>query len=264
MNDSTDRDRGSTSLTIVLLAPVMLVLMFAGFQAAMWNHTRTEARVVARETAVLVAARQPLRGRGRHLGDENVGRRQRAGQRQGVVQLHGGQRDRDHHRCGPGCLARHVGRSLGDRGRAAQRMGAGMRRDRDHGEANTLGLVLIAPVAIGLAILILWIGRQVDTNAQVKAASSEAAQAAARQRDPVAAEAAARATAAAMLVDATACPLPVKVDVNIEDWRPGGKVSVTVSCIPQSSDLALVDPGQAKFSATSSASIDSYRSAGLP
>jgi hypothetical protein len=29
--------------------------MFAGFQAAMWNHTSTEARVVARETAVLVA-----------------------------------------------------------------------------------------------------------------------------------------------------------------------------------------------------------------
>ncbi|MBK5330868.1 MAG: pilus assembly protein [Ilumatobacteraceae bacterium] len=50
-----DRDRGSASLTIVLLAPLLLVLMFAGFQAAMWNHTRTEARVVARETAVLVA-----------------------------------------------------------------------------------------------------------------------------------------------------------------------------------------------------------------
>jgi TadE-like protein len=39
----------------VLLAPVLVVLMFAGFQAAMWNHTRTEARVIARETAVLVA-----------------------------------------------------------------------------------------------------------------------------------------------------------------------------------------------------------------
>ena len=49
------RDKGSASLTIVLLAPLLLVLMFAGLQAAMWNHTRTEARVVARETAVLVA-----------------------------------------------------------------------------------------------------------------------------------------------------------------------------------------------------------------
>lgn len=50
-----DRDRGAASLTIVLLAPLLLALMFAGFQAAMWNHTRTEARVIARETAVLVA-----------------------------------------------------------------------------------------------------------------------------------------------------------------------------------------------------------------
>ena len=55
MNDADDRDAGAASLTIVLLAPVMVLLMFAGFQAAMWNHTRTEARVIARETAVLVA-----------------------------------------------------------------------------------------------------------------------------------------------------------------------------------------------------------------
>jgi hypothetical protein len=55
INDSDDRDCGSASLTIVLLAPLLVVLMFAGFQAAMWNHTRTEARVIARETAVLVA-----------------------------------------------------------------------------------------------------------------------------------------------------------------------------------------------------------------
>lgn len=54
-HNADDRDRGSTSLTIVLLAPLLLLMMFAGFQAAMWNHTRTEARVIARETAVLVA-----------------------------------------------------------------------------------------------------------------------------------------------------------------------------------------------------------------
>lgn len=56
MTDADEKgDRGSASLTIVLLAPLLLVLMFAGFQAAMWNHTRTEARVIARETAVMVA-----------------------------------------------------------------------------------------------------------------------------------------------------------------------------------------------------------------
>ena len=55
MTDAEQCDRGAASLTIVLLAPMLLVLMFAGFQAAMWNHARTEARVIARETAALVA-----------------------------------------------------------------------------------------------------------------------------------------------------------------------------------------------------------------
>lgn len=49
------RDRGSTSLTTVLLAPVFVVLAFAAFQAAMFTHARTEARAVARDAAVLVA-----------------------------------------------------------------------------------------------------------------------------------------------------------------------------------------------------------------
>lgn len=51
------RDRGSTSLTAVVLTPVFVVIAFAAFQAAMWSHARTEARVMAREVAVLVAQR---------------------------------------------------------------------------------------------------------------------------------------------------------------------------------------------------------------
>ncbi len=53
--DDRDRDHGAASLTIILLSPILVILMFAGFQAAMWNHRRTEARVIARETAALVA-----------------------------------------------------------------------------------------------------------------------------------------------------------------------------------------------------------------
>lgn len=48
-------DRGSTSLTTVLLTPVFVVIAFAAFQAAMWTHARTEARAVARDAAALVA-----------------------------------------------------------------------------------------------------------------------------------------------------------------------------------------------------------------
>lgn len=49
------RDRGSTSLTTVLLTPVFVVIAFMAFQAAMWSHARTEARALARNSAALVA-----------------------------------------------------------------------------------------------------------------------------------------------------------------------------------------------------------------
>ena len=48
-------DRGSTALTTVLLTPVFVVVAFMAFQAAMWTHARTEARVIARNSAALVA-----------------------------------------------------------------------------------------------------------------------------------------------------------------------------------------------------------------
>ena len=49
-------DRGAaTSLAVALLTPMFIFLAFAAFQAALWSHAKTEARVVARDTAALVA-----------------------------------------------------------------------------------------------------------------------------------------------------------------------------------------------------------------
>jgi len=135
---------------------------------------------------------------------------------------------------------------------------------RDRGDANALGLVLIAPIAVALAVLILWIGRKVDTDAQLQAASSAAAQAAARQRSPASAVAVAQSTAAAMLTDPTACPGGPAVSVDAAAFHPGGEVTVIVSCSPQRSDLALAGTVAAVFTATSTASIDLYRSVALP
>ena len=180
------RDRGSASLTIVLLAPLLLVLMFAGFQAAMWNHTRTEARVIARETAVLVArdrlpAAQAAAAASASLAHDSVLTRfdvavDTTGDRRGC---------HDHRRCAwRACVApRHrCGSSWRSRSRDGSRCDDARVTEV---KPNALGLVLIAPVAVALAMLILWIGRKVDTDAQVQAASSAAAQAAARQRSPI-------------------------------------------------------------------------------
>jgi hypothetical protein len=50
-----DDSGAATSLAVALLTPLFVVLAFAAFQAAMWSHARTEARVVARDTAALIA-----------------------------------------------------------------------------------------------------------------------------------------------------------------------------------------------------------------
>lgn len=48
-------DGGSTSLAVALLTPVFVALAFAAWQAALWTHARTEARVMARDTAASIA-----------------------------------------------------------------------------------------------------------------------------------------------------------------------------------------------------------------
>jgi Flp pilus assembly protein TadG len=51
-----DRDVGAaTTVSLVLMLPVLTLLLFAAVQAALWNHARTEARAMARATAALVA-----------------------------------------------------------------------------------------------------------------------------------------------------------------------------------------------------------------
>jgi hypothetical protein len=143
-------------------------------------------------------------------------------------------------------------------------MGVVVIRREDRGEANALGMVLIAPLAVALAVLILWVGRKVDTDAQVQAASSAAAQAAVLQRTPEAAMAAARSTAAAMLTDWKACQGSALVAVDTSDFHPGGVVTVAVSCAPQRSDLGLARADAVTVAATATATIDSHRAVGLP
>lgn len=45
----------ASSLAVALLTPLFVLLAFAAVQAALWSHARTEARVVARDAATLVA-----------------------------------------------------------------------------------------------------------------------------------------------------------------------------------------------------------------
>ena len=137
------------------------------------------------------------------------------------------------------------------------------RRHEDRGAAEVVATIMIAPVAVGFAVLIFFLGRQVDSRATVRTAADSAAQAAARQRDPATAAAAATQTAAAMLDDTSTCRGGPTVVVDLGDFRPGGIVTVNVTCHTASDDLAAIAAPSRTFTGHAAAVIDTYR-AGAP
>jgi Flp pilus assembly protein TadG len=133
------------------------------------------------------------------------------------------------------------------------------RGEADRGSADALGLALLAPAAIGLAVVVVLLGRGVDSRATVQSAAEAAAQAAAQERSPSAAVAAARQVGAAMLVDTSSCSSPT-VFVDTSAFGPGGQVAVTVSCTVATDGLELIDPpSNGPTIATAFAAIDPLR-----
>jgi hypothetical protein len=118
---------------------------------------------------------------------------------------------------------------------------------------------LLTPAAIGLAGVIVFLGRGVDSRATVQSAAESAAQAAAQERSGIAAVAAAEDVGRAMLVDPSSCSAP-QVSVDLSDFRPGGQVAVTVSCTVSAEGLELIDPpSPGATTATAFAAIDPLR-----
>ena len=129
----------------------------------------------------------------------------------------------------------------------------------DSGSSDALGLALLAPAAIGLAVVIVFLGRGVDSRATVQSAAESAAQAAAQERSIAAAVAAADEVGRAMLVDPSSCSSP-NVSVDVSDFRPGGRVAVTVSCTVSADGLELISPpATGANTATAFATIDPLR-----
>jgi Flp pilus assembly protein TadG len=125
-----------------------------------------------------------------------------------------------------------------------------------------LGVALIAPAAIGLALVIVFLGRGVDGRATAQTAAESAAQAAAQERTAGAATAAAERVAGAMLTDVTSCA-DASVVVDIGRFRAGGSVAVTVSCAVATSGLEPINPpAHGPYSVTAIAAIDPLRGTG--
>ena len=221
------------------------MLAFAAVQAALWSHAKTEARVIARDTAALVARsgvaagdaqssasailadrHDPERCHGRRHGESWHRRRHGDGRRAGhhprhvvvVLRHRRGPRRGAHPTVTPDPPTRLAFRTSAHRCATFTRT----RRRGDRGSSDALGAALIAPAAIGLALVILFLGRSVDGRATVQSAAESAAQAAAQERSPAAAIAAAQQVGEAMLVDVTSCSDP-SVAVDTSAFGPGGQ-----------------------------------------
>jgi hypothetical protein len=129
---------------------------------------------------------------------------------------------------------------------------------RDRGAADALALVLIAPACIGLALLVVWMGRGVDSVAQVRSAAESAAQAAALERTVSRAADAAERVAAQMLIDDDTCRDP-SVIVDVSGFRPGGSVAVTIVCNSSTVGVEAIRPSAGEISARAVARVDPYR-----
>jgi Flp pilus assembly protein TadG len=132
----------------------------------------------------------------------------------------------------------------------------------ESGATDALGIALLAPAMIGLALVIVFLGRSVDGRATVHGAAESAAQAAARERTPAGAVAAARRVGSTMLVDDRSCAAPL-VAVDVSDFRPGGVVAVTVRCSTSTAGVEVVAPRRTmRSSATAYAVVDRFRRVG--
>jgi hypothetical protein len=111
---------------------------------------------------------------------------------------------------------------------------AGWRRWRsdDAGAAEVAAMVVLAPVIVAVAIVIIAVGRGVDAGATVRSAAFAAAQSAALERTPADAVHAAERMAHITLAGNPSCSAP-SVAVDVLDFRPGGSVTVVVSCLPR-------------------------------
>ncbi len=163
----------------------------------------------------------------------------------------------------PGKRQRSERSNRPSRSRSPTRNAAGARRRwrGDRGASDALGLALIAPAALGLALVILLISRGVDARATTQNAAEAAAQAAARERSLPAAQAAADRVTGAMLIDGDTCGDP-STTTTVDGggaFEPGAVLRVTVSCTATTRGLDLIGADDSTQAATAFAVVDTFR-----
>lgn len=148
--------------------------------------------------------------------------------------------------------------SRGWRSRAGGRLAA--RRPAGDRGSSIIELVIVTPVVIVLLLTMVALGRYSHNNILVEQASAAAARAASLTSSPGQAQRAAGGAAQDTLSGAGLACAKMTASVDTSVFRPGGQVSVTVTCTADLSTLALAGvPGSASLGATSAAPLEAFR-----
>ncbi|WP_285691333.1 TadE/TadG family type IV pilus assembly protein [Actinoplanes sp. NBRC 103695] len=125
--------------------------------------------------------------------------------------------------------------------------------------ASTAEMALLTPLLIMLLLLVVLCGRLASAQIDTDAAASSGARSGSLARSQAAAVAGAERTARASLAAQGVTCQSTEVSVSTGGLRPGGAVTVTVSCRVRLSDLVLLKvPGSRVVQSSATSPIDQW------
>lgn len=146
-------------------------------------------------------------------------------------------------------------------GRARRSLAA--RRPAGDRGSSIIELVIVTPIVIVLLFTMVALGRYSQNKILVEQASAASARAASLTSSPGQAQRAAQSAALDTLSGAGLACAQMTVSVDTSVFRPGGRVSVTVTCTADLSSLALAGvPGSASLNSSSTAPLEAFRAFG--
>lgn len=135
---------------------------------------------------------------------------------------------------------------------------------KGHGDDGftTLEVVILAPLFVLMLLLVVVLGRVQQTGAEVTGAARDGARAGSLSNTPAQATSnAQQAVAAALASQTLSCTGGPSTTVDTSNFRPGGVVRVTVSCVVPLSDVGFTAmPGSKTMTRQGASPIETYRS----
>lgn len=122
-------------------------------------------------------------------------------------------------------------------------------------------IVILTPLLLILLLVVVAMGRMAHARQQVESVAADAARAASLERNTALSATAAKQAANASLGAAGMSCSGLTVGVDVSNYQPGGRVTVTVSCTARLADLTMAGfPGLRTYRATSTVPIETWRS----